>query len=1494
MKKTLLLLLVLMASLWGYGQQSSYCGGEFRHLGIAAEVNSGVFLTIENTGASTMEVTIESAIPADSMDLLLITGGSGAALGTQNTSVPGQISQELSWTGTPPDTVVLNVLWSKQSFGGNWQLSPTDVKIPFTASCAVTGKMMPDLPITFEDTATVEYELNDFNGTSSQIVVDPTDPTNLVVETLKGATAAFFAGTTAGDSGLVNPVPFAMGKTKMTVRVWSPDAGIPVRLKVENSAFGATSVETEAMTTMAGMWETLEFDFLNNVTSTPALNLDSTYDKVTIFFNFGTDGATAGAKTYYWDDIEFVNTVTTPPLPAYCDTQVFHMMNPVEVNSSIFLTVQNTGTQSMRVTVESVQPADTVDELVIPFASGAAVGPKDFSVPGQISIDLTWAATPPDTVTLNILWSKLSLGGNWQFSPTDFKVLFNSSCAVAKVKPDLPITFEDTATVDYDLVDFNGNASQIVVDPTNSSNLVVQTDKGSGAQATAGTIASDAGLASPLPFASNATRVTARVWSPDAGIPVRMKVENTGNGGIFVEAEDTTTMAGMWETLEFDFSNSVSAPLDLNATYDKVVIFFNFGTDGATAGAKTYYWDDVDFAAPVGKAKPDLPLTFEDTATVDYNLGDFGGNASQIVVDPTNAANLVVESVKGATAQDFAGTTAGNDGLEAAIPFTPTKTRMRARVWSPDSGIVVKMKVENADDGNISVETDAMTTMAGMWETLEFDFNNNSANTPAINFSSTYDKVSMFFNFGVSGQTAGAKTYYWDDVTFVDSAVPLPLPEYCNTEVFHLGIPAEVPSAIFLTIENTGPQSMKVTIESANSDSVDFLLVNGGSGAAVGAEDFSVAGQISRDLTWTGTPPDTVTLNVLWSKQSFGGNWQLSPNDIQVLFNTVCVPPPPKPDLPITFEDTVVDYNLADFAGTASQIVQDPTDPANMVAQTIKGAGAQDFAGTVAGADGLENDIPFTLEKSRLEMRVWSPDANIPVRIKVENRFTDQIFAEAEATTTVAGQWENLTFNFLTPPAGAPGLDLNETYGKIIVFFNFGVDGPTAGGDKTYYWDDVTFDDSAIEVIQPTLPVTFEDPALGDYNLGDFEGTFTQLVVDPTDASNTVAETTKGAGAATFAGTVIGAQGLASPVPFATEKTRMTVRVWSPDANIPVRLKVENSALSSINSEAETFTTVASQWETLTFNFATPAAGGAVDTTQVYDKAIIFFNFGVDGATAGAKTYYWDDVTFIDSVIPTLKPDLPITFEDPALGDYDLADFEGTFSQIVIDPTNAANQVVQTIRGAGSATFAGTVVGEFGLANPIPFTATETKMSVAVWSPDANIPVRLKVENSGSAGISVETEDTTNVAQGWEYLVFDFANQVDGTPAFDPNATYDKATIFFNFGVEGSAAGEQTFYWDNVSFGDSSGVVITSVSFVEDGIAVYPNPAQDQLTVQFEALPMQPVRVSLYDLNGRLVKQTTVQSLTNVVELGDLPNGMYLFLLESKEGIFRQKVTVRR
>ena len=82
-------------------------------------------------------------------------------------------------------------------------------------------------------------------------------------------------------------------------------------------------------------------------------------------------------------------------------------------------------------------------------------------------------------------------------------------------------------------------------------------------------------------------------------------------------------------------------------------------------------------------------------------------------------------------------------------------------------GIPIRLKVEDAADPTKSVETEATTTVTDGWETLTFNFANPAAGTAQLNLANTYNKISMFLNFGVTGaQIGGASTYYFDDLAF--------------------------------------------------------------------------------------------------------------------------------------------------------------------------------------------------------------------------------------------------------------------------------------------------------------------------------------------------------------------------------------------------------------------------------------------------------------------------------------------------------------------------------------------------------------------------------------------------------------------------------------------------------------------------------------------------------------------------------------------------------
>ena len=516
--------------------------------------------------------------------------------------------------------------------------------------------------------------LTGFGGAEdATVVVDPTNAANRVAKIVKSGTAELWAGTTVSicPNNAIVTLPFTATRTTVTARVWSPTAGIPVRLKVEDAADGTKSVETEATTTVANAWQTLSFNFANQAAGTAALNLATTYNKASVFFNFGTTGvASGGARTYYLDDLAF--------------------------SGSSFV-------------------------VACPSAGGGGGG-----------------TATTTTITMD----------------------------------------EATAPA---LTGFGGaEDSSVVADPSNAANKVARVIKSATAELWAGTTVSNRAnnAIATIGFTATNKTITVRVWSPTAGTPVRLKVEDAADPTKSVETEATTTVAGGWQTLSFNFANQAAgtAALNLATTYNKASIFFNFGTTGAAAGgARTYYFEDLSYPTAAaaggggGGTTAGLPVTF-DSSAVAYTLTGFGGaEDATVVADPAGGTNKVAKVIKSATAELWAGTTVSTGANQsiATIPFTATARTMTVRVYAPAAGKPVRLKVEDAADPTKSVETEALTTAAGAWQTLTFNFANQAAGTAAINLSTTYNKASIFFNFGTTGAAGGGGTWYFDDLNFV-------------------------------------------------------------------------------------------------------------------------------------------------------------------------------------------------------------------------------------------------------------------------------------------------------------------------------------------------------------------------------------------------------------------------------------------------------------------------------------------------------------------------------------------------------------------------------------------------------------------------------------------------------------------------------------------------------------------------------------------------------
>jgi hypothetical protein len=392
--------------------------------------------------------------------------------------------------------------------------------------------------------------------------------------------------------GFASAIPFTPGATIITMRVYSPDAGIPVRMKVEDPLDPGKSVETEASTTTANAWETLQFNFANQVSGTAAINYTYTYKKLSVFFNFGTTGAVAGEKTYLFDDIAF-----GPSAPTSINV-TFQVQNPPQTPVYAFGSWSGWGNW----------PGNPMTSTGAGFYSTTMT-----FTPGTTHEFLFVNGNPPVKELLNPAWS--CTNGNPVYTNrvlvlgfADTTICFKwDSCSTCTApvfqQVDLPVTFENQL-VNYDLVDFGGNQSSIVDDPVNSSNKVCKVIKSNTAELWAGTtIGGTSGFANPIPFAAGSTKLSVKIYSPDSGIPIRLKAEVLNDPGKTVETENITTIANGWETIEFNFANQVTGtqPINFTYAYKKLSIFFNFGTNGAAAGTKTYYFDDVIFVpgAPV-------------------------------------------------------------------------------------------------------------------------------------------------------------------------------------------------------------------------------------------------------------------------------------------------------------------------------------------------------------------------------------------------------------------------------------------------------------------------------------------------------------------------------------------------------------------------------------------------------------------------------------------------------------------------------------------------------------------------------------------------------------------------------------------------------------------------------------------------------------------------------------------------------------------------------
>ena len=263
------------------------------------------------------------------------------------------------------------------------------------------------------------------------------------------------------------------------------------------------------------------------------------------------------------------------------------------------------------------------------------------------------------------------------------------------------------------------------------------------------------------------------------------------------------------------------------------------------------------------------------TAGLTYVLTPFGNfevsTLTATGVPPNGALNRVVKIVKGAGGDCWAGTTmsVGAKASIGSLPFSASATSVTVQIYVPIANLTIKLKVEDANNAGVSVETDVLATAAG-WQTLTFDFAKQAAGTAALDPTKTYNKMSIFSGWTCNGTGSdpGSNAFYVGPIVFLGAsgpaAPPLPLATLASIAITAPASPIALTAGGTQSLTVTGTYSDTTTAVLSSgltfqSDATGFATVtNAGLVTAVAAG----TAHITATDTASGKVSPAVTVNV--------------------------------------------------------------------------------------------------------------------------------------------------------------------------------------------------------------------------------------------------------------------------------------------------------------------------------------------------------------------------------------------------------------------------------------------------------------------------------------------------------------------------------------------------------------------------------------------------------------------------------------------------------
>lgn len=567
----------------------------------------------------------------------------------------------------------------------------------------------------------------------------------------------------------------------------------------------------------------------------------------------------------------------------------------------------------------------------------------------------------------------------------------------------------------------------------------------------------------------------------------------------------------------------------------------------------------------------------------------------------------------------------------------------------------------------------------------------------------------------------------------------------------------------------------------------------------------------------------------------------------------------------VDFETTETTVSFGSWGGAGFTQIDNPHSGGINTSASV-GEFSHDGGGGYIGieTDGMFTDFDFSATPY-FRIKVWV-DEPVEIIFKLQNNpnwgeNSELKYAVSQEETS---QWIELAFNF--------GAVTATNYNRVVLYFDGGNSIPSGAGHK-YYFDDISKSNTPSAVTHIDFDTKNEDIVFESWNQSS---TFAKVANPDSDGINTsafVGQFTSGNDNGIGVGIKDATDVFVTPFDF-SDINYFKMKVWS-DHEADVTFHLENMPEWGNNVEVSSSitSTQLNQWVELTFDFT-----GV--TKDLMNNIVI--KVGGSNTTEGSVIYFDDIKGPALSTAPVLPaPSLPIDFEEGTVYDYTWTgfgadDWGAIHVAVVANPDasgiNVSETVVEINKGAGAQTWAG---ASLNLAGAVDFT-NGTIINIKAYSPRADIPVLLKMEDSNSApdgngnpSVFVEVSATVTSSDTWETLEFDISTAT----GFDAANSYDRVIIFPDFNAVGA---DEVFYFDDIKFKEDA------TGFEElDAVIfnVYPNPASDYL---FISNISNLKRIDIYSVTGQKIK--TIEAIENRIQISELPQGVYVISAENNSG----------